>query len=110
VARILKTVQFMPHSKSSWGEVALPRFLNCPVEGQIEWPRSQAEFLFGDYEIVFFPDSKEQDASMHIDLARHKLSSDMAMSIFCQILSIATWLDNTFAALLPGWSTSPAPF
>jgi hypothetical protein len=84
-------------------------FLNHGVDGSIEWPRTNTTFMFGDYEIIAFPPSRENDASLHIDLYAHKLSPIEGMSVFSQILSIATWLDDAHAVLLDGWAGNPVP-
>lgn len=86
-----------------------PRFINVPVDTQIEWPRKEAVITFGQWEIISFPPSRDHDASLHIDLIRAGLSDVEAISVFNQLLSIASWLDDTFAVLLPGWSGNPVP-
>src|SRR5208283_2266148 len=86
-----------------------PNFINVPVDAQIEWPREEAEITFGRWEIISFPPSRDHEASLHLDLTRARLSDAEAISVFNQLLSIASWLDNTFAVLLPGWSGNPVP-
>lgn len=84
-------------------------FLNHGVDGEIEWPRTNTTFLFGEYEVVAFPPSRENDASLHIDLSKHKLTKIDGMSLFSQLLSIEAWLDDTHAVLLDGWAGNPVP-
>ena len=86
-----------------------PRFMNAPVDTQIEWPRKEAVITFGRWELISFPPSRDHDASLHLDLVRARLSDVEAISVFNQLLSIASWLDDTFAVLLPGWSGNPVP-
>jgi hypothetical protein len=86
-----------------------PRFLNVPVDVQIEWPRKETVVTFGAWRIVVFPPSEIHNASLHVDLGGARLSDVEAMSVLNQLLSIAAWLDDTFAALLPGWSGNPVP-
>jgi hypothetical protein len=86
-----------------------PRFLNVPVEVQIQWPRKEAVVTFGACEIIVFPPSPDHDASLHIDLTHTHLSDVEAGSVLSQFLSIAAWVDDTFAVLLPGWSGNPDP-
>jgi hypothetical protein len=85
------------------------RFLNHAVDGQIGWPRKETTFMFGDYEISAFPPTTEYDASLHIDLSKHKISVIEGASLLSQILSIATWLDDTYAVLLEGGAGNPVP-
>lgn len=87
----------------------VPNFINVPVDTQIEWPRKEAVIKFGVWELISFPPSRDHDASLHIDLIRAGLSDVEAISVFNQLLSIAAWLDDTFAVLLPGWSGNPVP-
>jgi hypothetical protein len=84
-------------------------FINAPVDAQIEWPRKEAVITFGRWELISFPPSRDHDASLHLDLLRAGLSDVEAISVFNQLLSIASWLDDTFAVLLPGDSGSPVP-
>jgi hypothetical protein len=86
-----------------------PRFLNVPVDVQIEWPRAQATIAFGAWEIIAFPPSQDHDASLHIDLTRTRLSIIEAGSVLNQFLSIAAWLDDNSAVSLPGWEGNPVP-
>jgi hypothetical protein len=100
-----------------WRNVGLKReqyavaalFVNHGVDGAIEWPKTTTTFMFGDYEVVAFPPSRENDASLHIDLSKHKLSAVEGMSVLSQILSIETWLDDAYAVLLDGWAGNPVP-
>jgi len=84
-------------------------FINVPVDTQIEWPRKEAVITFGRWEIIACPPAQNHDASLHLDLSRARLSSSEAISVLNQLLSIASWLDDTFAVLLPGWSGNPVP-
>ena len=63
------------------------RFLNHGVDGAIDWPNITVTFMFGDYEIVAFPPSRQNDASIHIDLSKHKLSPVEGMSVLSQYLA-----------------------
>jgi hypothetical protein len=86
-----------------------PNFINVSVDTEIEWPRKEAVITFGRWELISFPPSRDHDASLHLDLFRAGLSDVEAISVFNQLLSIASWLDDTFAVLLPGWSGNPVP-
>jgi hypothetical protein len=86
-----------------------PCFLNVPIDAEIEWPRKEATVRFGRWEIIAHPPSREHDASLHLDLVRARLSDVEGMSVLNQLLSIAVWLDDSFAVLLPGWSGNPVP-
>jgi hypothetical protein len=86
-----------------------PRFLNVPVDVQIEWPRMRATEAFGAWEIIAFPPSQNHDPSLHIELTRPRLSTVEAGSVLNQLLSIAAWLDDNSAVLLPGWAGNPVP-
>jgi hypothetical protein len=85
------------------------RFLNAPVDVHIEWPRAQATIVFGEWEIVAFPPSQDHDPSLHIELTRTRLSAAEGGSVLNQLLSVAAWLDDTSAVLLPGWAGNPVP-
>jgi hypothetical protein len=87
----------------------VPNFINVSVDTQIEWPRKEALIAFGRWELISFPPSRDHDASLHLDLIRAGLSDVEAISLFNQLLSIASWLDDTFAVLLPRESGSPVP-
>ena len=63
----------------------------------------------GAWEIIAFPPSQDHDTSLHIDLTRTRLSIVEAGSVLNQLLSIAAWLDDNFAVLLPGWEGNPVP-
>lgn len=84
-------------------------FSNHSILGQIEWPKTETRFSFGPHEIIAFPPSKEHDASLHIDLSRSQITNVEGMSVLNQVLSIAAWLDDTFAVLHSGWSGNPVP-
>ncbi len=99
----------MLDSKSELKADMAPRFINAAVDTQIEWPRKEALITFGRWELIAFPPSREHDASLHLDLVRASLSDVEAISVFSQLLSIASWLDDTFAVLLPAWSGNPVP-
>jgi hypothetical protein len=86
-----------------------PRFLNVPVDVQIQWPRKQATIAFGAWEIIAFPPSEDHDPSLHIELTRMRLSTVEAGSVLNQLLSVAAWLDDTSAVLLHGWAGNPVP-
>ena len=85
------------------------RFLNVPVDVQIEWPRAQVTMAFGEWEIIAFPPSQDHDPSLHIELTRPRLSTVEAGSVLNQLLSVAAWLDDKSAVLLPGWAGNPVP-
>jgi hypothetical protein len=84
-------------------------FLNVPVDVQIQWPREQANVAFGEWEILAFPPTQDHDPSLHIELTRTRLTTAQAGSVLNQFLSIAVWLDDCPAVLLPGWAGNPVP-
>jgi hypothetical protein len=86
-----------------------PRFFNVPVDVQIQWPRERATIAFGACEIIAFPPSQDHDPTLHIELTHHGLSIVEAQSILNQLLSVAAWLDDNSAVLLPGWAGNPVP-
>lgn len=85
------------------------RFTNHGVTTEANWPRSETRFSFGPHEIVVFPPDKEHDPSLHLDLGRAGFSDVEGMSVLSQLLSIAAWLDDTYAVLHDGWSGNPVP-
>ncbi len=87
----------------------LSRFTNHSVTTEANWPRREARFSFGPHEIVAFPPDNEHDPSLHLDLGRAGLSDVEGMSVLSQLLSIASWLDDTCAVLHNGWSGNPVP-
>jgi hypothetical protein len=86
-----------------------PCFSNVPVDVQIEWARAQATIAFGEWEIIAFPPSQDHDPSLHIELTRTRLSAVEGGSVLNELLSVAAWLDDNFAVLLPGWTGNPVP-
>src|SRR5258708_6422657 len=86
-----------------------PTFANHPVSGQIGWPRQEITFNFGAHEILAFPANGQHGTSLHIDIDRSRLSPIAAMSILSQVVSISSWLDDTYAALEDGSSGTSAP-
>lgn len=88
---------------------ALSVWSNHGVIGDIEWPRRRATFRFGGYEILALPASRQHGASLHLDLHKARLDSVEAMSLFNEILSLATWFDDSAAVLLGGFSGSARP-
>jgi hypothetical protein len=84
-------------------------WLNHGVVGEIAWPRTETSFHFGDNEIVAKPPTAQHEASLHIDLVRYGIDGPQAMSLLSQVLSLASWVDDTYSILLPGWSGSPVP-
>lgn len=87
----------------------MPCFANFPVTGEIEWPRRETVFEFGRHEVHAFPPSRDHAASLHIDLTRSRLSDVDGRNILNQLLSIAAWLDDTYAILHDGWSGTVVP-
>jgi hypothetical protein len=86
-----------------------PKYLNLPVDVQIQWPRKETTTKFGSWEIVAFPPTQQHNASLHIDLRRTGHSDVRGASVLCQFLSIAAWIDDTFAVLLPGGAGTVVP-
>lgn len=93
----------------SRGGIGAPCWLNHGVIGEIGWPRVETSFRFGEYEIVAKPPTADHEASLHIDLGRYGIDGAKAMSVLSQVLSLATWVDDAYSVLLPGWSGNPVP-
>ena len=87
----------------------MPSWLNHGVVGAIEWPRVEVSFKFGEYEILAKPPTKDQEASLHMELIRNKIDYLTGMSVLSRVLSLATWVDDAYSILLDGWSGNPVP-
>jgi hypothetical protein len=89
-------------------ELHQKRFLNHAVETGVEWPRLETTIDFGGWKIIAFPPTADHDASLHLDVAAYGITLADGMSVLNQFLSIAAWLDDIFAVLLPGLAGSGA--
>src|SRR4051812_18589970 len=87
----------------------MPFWLNHGISGEITWPSCEVEFLFGKHRIVALPTTLKSHASLHIDLEVHSINHVTGMSVLSQILSLASWIEDAPAKLLPGWAGNPAP-
>jgi hypothetical protein len=72
------------------------------VETGIGWPRLETTINFGRWRLTAFPPTAEFDASLHLDVAAYGITLTEGMSVLNQFLSIAAWVDDIFAVLLPG--------
>jgi len=86
-----------------------PDFLNLGVNTGVEWPTAETEYDFGRWKIVAMPPTTEHEASLHIDLGRHRLTRAEGASVLNQVMSIAVWLDDQFGAILTGMAGSTKP-
>ena len=84
-------------------------FLNLPVDAQATWPREPTRVQFAGHRFVLFPRTKENSASISIDLANERLSAEDARTHLNRFLSLLCWCDDQPAVLGDGWSGNPVP-
>lgn len=85
------------------------RFLNLAVDCQVTWPKHETLVQFDGYKLVLMPKTREHTTSIHIDLHRHKLTSEQARTIIHRFLSILTWCNDQYAVLQDGGAGNPVP-
>lgn len=84
-------------------------FLNVGANVAVTWPIREMVFQFENRNIVLMPKTKEQSASLHIDLRNEKINTEEALTLLNRLLSLMTWCDDQFAILEEGWSGNPIP-
>jgi len=82
-------------------------WLNCGVTTQTSWPIEQKEVIFGKYTLVLMPPTRENSASIHIQLIR--IDDVQGLTIINRFLSALSWKDDEPAINHYGWSGSLAP-
>jgi hypothetical protein len=85
-------------------------WLNCGVTPHTKWPVKQMEVKYGNNTFVLMPRTKENAASIHIDL--EGISDDIeGRTLLKRFLSALSWKDDQPAILHYGWSgnTEPTP-
>jgi hypothetical protein len=85
------------------------QFLNIGVDNQVTWPPKEILIKFDKYQLVLMPKTRDDAASVHIDLATNRLSQREAETVINRFLSIMTWCDDQFAIAQDGWSGNPIP-
>ena len=85
----------------------MQRWMNLGVSGQCGWPTKRTEVTFGTVQFVLLPSTKDNSASIHLDVSR---KDDLAaMTTVNRFLSIASWAYKDSLQNHYGWSGSPVP-
>lgn len=66
-------------------------WLNKPIYGYGVWPNKEKEVLIDDKIFVLCPLTKENQASIHIDLTTQRISSEDAIALINRFLSHLCW-------------------
>lgn len=85
------------------------RFLNVGVSTQATWPAEETLIEFEEFKLVLMPRTRENAASVHVDLPTNGLSVEAASTLINRFLSLLAWCDDQFAYTQGGWSGNPVP-
>lgn len=69
-------------------------WLNKPVYGYGVWPDIEKEVVIGNKTFVLCPMTRENQASIHIDLLTENISSGDAVALINRFLSHLSWFDH----------------
>lgn len=82
-------------------------WLNCGVTTQAIWPEKQKEVKYGNHTFILMPLTKENSASIHIELKG--MSNIEGLTLINRFLSALGWKDDQPAINHYGWSGNPNP-
>lgn len=85
------------------------QYLNIGVDTQVTWLKERRLVRFGRYELVLMPKTATHAASVHIDLAHHRLQHEEGLTVINRFLSWLAWQDDHYAIVRSGWSGNPVP-
>lgn len=85
------------------------KYLNIGVDAHVVWPKEEVLIKFDRYELVLMPRTKENAASIHIDLNKFRLNEDQGRTVMNRFLSLMAWVDDHYAIAQDGWSGNPVP-
>jgi hypothetical protein len=83
------------------------RWMNLGISGQCGWPDKSLEVKFGDSNLVLMPRTKENSASVHIQVRGHNHLPEM--TLVNQFLSVVSWSYKDSLQNHYGWSGNPIP-
>lgn len=82
-------------------------WLNCGVTSQTIWPEKQMEVKYGENTFVLMPRTRENSASIHIEL--NGISPVEGRTLLKRFLSALCWKNDQPAILHYGWSGNVVP-
>lgn len=82
-------------------------WLNCGVTTQVDWPKDQKEVRYGNRTFIFLPKTKDNSASIHIELKG--ISHVEGLTLINRFLSALAWKCDEPAINHYGWSGNPKP-
>lgn len=82
-------------------------WMNLGVSGQCGWPTKRTEVAFGTVQFVLLPRTKENSASIHLEVSR--MEHLAAMTTVNRFLSVASWAYKEPLQNHYGWSGNPVP-
>lgn len=85
----------------------MQRWMNLGVSGQCGWPTKRTEVTFGAVKFVLLPRTKENSASIHLEVSR--MEHLEAMTTVNRFLSVAAWAYKDSLQNEYGWSGNPMP-
>lgn len=85
------------------------RYLNIGVDSHVVWPAVETLINSEGYEMVLMPRTKDNAASIHVDISLQELSEPDAGTLINRFLSLLTWRDDHYAMAQGGWSGNPVP-
>ncbi len=86
----------------------MDNWLNLGVDGGCCWPRQEEKIAFGGHELLLKPATIKTEQSIHVNLAKERISSIDAMTLVNRFLSILSWCDcgNKGMNILYGFGVS----
>lgn len=101
--RFLRAKRFTPHvSSQNVGVGNNMDWLNCGVTTQAEWPSSRKEVKYGDNTFVLLPRTKENSASIHIEMSG--INPNNGLTLVNRFLSALAWKCDAPVINHYGWS------
>lgn len=82
-------------------------WLNCGVTTQVYWPNDRKEVRYGNRTFIFLPMTKENSASIHIELKG--ITNVEGLTLINRFLSALAWKCDEPAINHYGWSGNPQP-
>tara|TARA_R110002049_G_scaffold245821_1_gene419876 strand:+ start:189 stop:1634 length:1446 start_codon:yes stop_codon:yes gene_type:complete len=91
------------------GSMPGSRFLSVSVETAAAWPKEECLIDFNTVKLALLPFTKEHSPSVHLDLARYRLSDIEGHTIINNFLSMIAWCSDQYATSKGGYSGSSSP-
>ncbi|OEC93380.1 methylamine utilization protein MauJ [Rhizobium sp. YK2] len=84
-------------------------FLTLRVDAQVAWPKDPTRIVFGGYNLLLFPKTKDHSHSVSIDLKHERIAPETARTLINRMLSVMSWCDDQPASVHEGWSGNTVP-